>query len=664
MEALFLKILNMSITAGYVIFALLFIRLLLKGAPKKYSYLLWSVVLFRLICPVSFSSIFSIFQTEPFDMTMAQSGGAAALTYVPADIGYMNAPRVTVGIPSMNSVISESLPAATPYASVNPMQIWILLGTILWCIGIAALLVYNIVTYIRLKHRMATAVCLKGNVCESDKTRSPFILGFFKPLIYIPFGLGQQERGYIIQHEEVHLRRKDHWIKLLSLCVLAVHWFNPLVWLAYALMTKDMEMSCDEKVLSESNVNIIHEYSMSLLSFAANRRFPAASPLAFGEAGVRERIKNVLRFKKPPRRVVIFAVIICITSVAACAANPKQLRETKESSVKGQMQREGIKEEQLQYGNYAFEKQIYMNPLSSFIASNDYKEYYTLDENSLTVIDEAGSQRKFAIAYKKTQVDEQEFKTNFLIEGFNIPDISSYKECYQLTDDSGSSGYRIYQMDEEFWLVRLRRGDASDQKKSDYIWSIYKIAGNYGETPLKASISGYQNGVEEFLLLQGNFQSGYDADTCYNITPENIKQKSDYQVFKYNASSASFLLYEGNIHPLGEWFGGLGVTSMALADLDGDGKQELYFTYSWGSGIHRSHAAYFDPTDKQIIKFEYMHLNEDMMIAVNSDGEPSLYTAVISDLKDFVNFDIKKANYISDIVYQDGKILLSQASKE
>lgn len=651
MEALFLKILNMSITASYIILAVMFIRMLLKKTPKKYSYLLWSVVLFRLICPVSFSSIFSIFQAKPFDMTTAQKGGGATLSFIPADIGYMDTPRVTLGIPTMNSIISESLPTATPYASVNPMQILILLGTILWCTGIVILLVYSIVTYIRLKCRMTTAVRLEGNIFESDKIRSPFIFGFVRPLIYIPFGLGEQERAYILQHERCHLKRKDHLIKPLSFCILTIHWFNPLVWLAFVLMAKDMEMSCDEKVLSETDADIVHEYSTSLLSFAANRRFPAASLLAFGETGIRERVKNVLQFRNPKKWVIVLTVILCAAVVISCATNPMENTAGKSS-------------DEL-YGNYMFEKQVYMNPLSSFIASDLYKEYYTLTENILILTDEAGNQQRFEVTYEQDAVDEDEFNNSFMIDGFGIPDISFYKNMYQytLTDVSGSPIYRMYRLDDEIWLARIHK-DTANTQTSEYIWNIYKITRFDGEIPMKTTISGTQDGVEDFLSLQHDFESGYDTDTCYNITPDYIKENSDYLIFKYDTSCASFLLYEEKVYPLGEWFGGLGVTSMALADLDGDQKSELYFTYSWGSGLHRSHAAYFDPNAKKVVIFDYTHLNKDMIIIENNDGGLTLYNTHLNKTDSFVNFEFERKDFITDVVYENGQISLNPVANK
>ncbi len=634
MEGLFLKILNMSITASYVILALLLIRLILKRAPKKYSYLLWSAALFRLICPASFSSVFSIFQTKFFNMTAAQSRGSTVLHYIPAEIGYMNTPKVTVGIPAMNSMISESLPAATPYASSNPMQIWIWLGAMLWCTGVVVLLIYHIAAYLRLSRRMETAVRLENNVYESDKIRSPFILGFIRPRIYIPFGLGERERDYILHHERCHLKRRDHLIRPFGFFVLILHWFNPLVWIAYLLMTRDMEMSCDEKVLSETDGDIVCEYSTSLLSFAANRRIFAGSPLAFGELGIRERVKNVLRFREPKRWVIVISAVFCAAAVAACAANPVR-------SLGAEL-----------YGNYVFEKQIYMNPLSSFLALEGYREYYTLTENDLIVTDEAGNQQKYAVTYQQAEPDPKEFEKSFSPFLTDIPDISAYKDRrqYTLTDDSGAAAYRIYRLDDEIWLARIH-ANADNSQKGESIWSIYKIARFQGEIPLKISIRGTAEGVEEFLSLQGEFQSGYDTDTCYNITPEYIRENSDYRIFKYDTSCASFLLYEDKIYPLGIWFGGFGVTSMELADRNGDGEPELYFTYSWGSGMHRSHAAYFDPKEKKVESFSHTQQGGDMIITDNGSGGLSLYAAEISKMDSFVNFDIEKGTFILDIVF-------------
>ncbi|OME81335.1 hypothetical protein BK120_16875 [Paenibacillus sp. FSL A5-0031] len=647
METLFLKVLNMSLTASYVIIAVLLIRLLLKRAPKKYSYLLWAIVLFRLVCPVSISSELSLFNAPPFDMTAAQKSGEAALSYVPADIGYMEKPGMTVGIPTVNVMISDTLPQADTTASVNPLQIWIQIGTVLWCIGVLALLVYSLVTYFRLKRRMATAVRLDKHIFESDSIRSPFILGFIKPRIYIPFGLQEQERVYILKHEAYHLKRKDHLIKPLAFVVLAFHWFNPLAWLAFILMAKDMEMSCDEKVLSETGSGIAKDYCTSLLAFAANRRLPSASPLAFGETGIRERVKNILRFKTPNKRVIIFSAAACIIAVAVCATNP---------IVNGALQETGEP-----YGSYRFEEQVYMNLLSSFVAADGFKEYYTFTENSLIITDGAGNQQKMKAIYERKALDVQKFNESFM-PSINVPNILGYKERYEyvLTDSAVDPEYRLFLLDDEVWLAKTHK-DNVNTLKSEYIWSIYKISKLDEEIVESESIVGTQNGVDAFLALQKDFNSGYDTDKCYNITPQSISDNSEYSIFKYDKSAASFLLYKGVVYRLGEWFGGFGVTTMALADMDNDGDSELYFTYSWGSGLHRSHAGYFNPSTKEIVTLPYTNMNKDMTLVDHGDGSLSLYGADISNLIDFAHFNRKKTDFISDIVYEKGQILLSKA---
>lgn len=321
MESLFLTIFNMSVTACYVIVAVLLVRLLLRKAPKKYSYLLWSVVGFRLACPFSFQSAFSLFSLKLFDLSGAQESGGSTLQYMPQDVGMMKAPEMTSGLANQ---IGGAIPLPAPQSpvqSANPMQIILAFCALLWCAGIAVMLLYSFVCYARIRYRMRTAVLLEGNVYQSDQVRSPFILGFIRPKIYIPFGLEERMQKYVLLHERYHLKRRDHIVKLFSFLLLTIHWFNPLCWIAFFLMGKDMEMSCDEKVLSKAR-NIRRLYSTALLSFAANRRFPAPGPLSFGETGVKQRIRNVLGWKTPKPGVTVFATILCIALLTACAANP------------------------------------------------------------------------------------------------------------------------------------------------------------------------------------------------------------------------------------------------------------------------------------------------------------------------------------------------------
>ncbi len=328
MERLFLRLLNMSLAAAAVIAVVLFARLCLRRAPKKWSYLLWIIPAFRLICPVSFRASFSLFQLRP---PTRGSGSGPELTYIARPAA---APFV---VQNTGTAVLSSAPAPTvPAAAAQSAGVSLInIAIVLWCLGAAALLVYAFVSSLRMKERLADAVCLEGNVYESDRIDAPFLLGLWHPRIYLPAGLSGERLRYVLSHERVHLRRRDHWIKLLAFLLLTVHWFNPLVWLAFFLLSRDMEMSCDEKVLAEEGSSA-GEYSRSLLSFAAPRRFPLG-PLAFGETGVKERIRNALRWKKPRTWVTLAALLLVIVVTAACSADPPKeaaIEETIQGSMK------------------------------------------------------------------------------------------------------------------------------------------------------------------------------------------------------------------------------------------------------------------------------------------------------------------------------------------
>ncbi len=309
---LFIGILNMSLKASYVILFVILVRLLLKKAPKFISYLLWSVVAFRLLIPFSFESFLSIL---PKSMNTNP---------IPLDIVYQKAPQINSGLKPVDIFVNTSLPAPEAGASVNPMQIIMLIGSYLWILGIAALLIYSIVSVIRLKRQLKEAQLVDDNIFEANNLKTPFVLGIVKPKIYLPTGLKAEERAYIILHEQTHIRRTDHVIKLLAFLVLSIHWFNPLVWIAFVLMSKDMELSCDEHVLKEMEEDVKKPYASSLLSLAMGGHRINGSPLAFGEGNVKARIKNVLNYKRPSFWMISISIILAAVVVVGLATNPKQ----------------------------------------------------------------------------------------------------------------------------------------------------------------------------------------------------------------------------------------------------------------------------------------------------------------------------------------------------
>jgi len=307
MDSLFLTVLNMSLIGAFVIAAISIARIPLRKAPKIISYVLWTVAGFRLVVPFTFESIISLI---PFN---AQT--------IPMDIAVQMTPRINSGVSSVNNIVNNMLPSGMSHYSANPLQIWIAIGTFIWLFGAAVMLVYGVVSFIVLKRKMRGAAYIEANIYEAENIKSPFVLGIFFPKIYMPVGLSEHEREYILLHEQTHIRRRDHIVKFAAYFILCFHWFNPLVWLAFLLMSADMEMSCDERVLNELGEDLSDEYSMSLVRIATGRRVFNGSPLAFGEGGIKERVKRVLTFKKPSRIIVILSIALVVVMSTGFAVN-------------------------------------------------------------------------------------------------------------------------------------------------------------------------------------------------------------------------------------------------------------------------------------------------------------------------------------------------------
>ena len=315
MDTLFLSILNMSLTGAFVIVAVCLTRQFLKKAPKIISYALWAVVGFRLVFPFTIESIFGLI---PFNTTP-----------IPMDIAIQPIPRINSGIPVINNAVQNVLPAGTLYHSANPLQIWVAVGSWVWITGATIMLIYGVVSYMLLKGKMQKATHVGANIYEAEDLKSPFVLGVFSPKIFLPTGLAAHERGYILLHEETHIRRRDHIAMFVAYFILSLHWFNPLAWLAFFLMGADMEMSCDEHVIKKLGGDISEEYSKSLVRIATGRRLTATSPLAFGEGGIKVRVKRVLNFKKPSRLIIIVAVmLVAVLSVGFAMNRAAQDYET------------------------------------------------------------------------------------------------------------------------------------------------------------------------------------------------------------------------------------------------------------------------------------------------------------------------------------------------
>lgn len=442
---LFVTVCNMSVTAGFVIVMVLLARLMLRRVPRKFSYCLWLIVAFRLVCPYSIPSGSSMFNLE-FFRDRADTGSQVIWSMADmlnADIGEENAvlsggdrtvaaegerdgksvraegaeatdgernsgasgSEDVSGKPDGESADGDGVKSGTAKGGLSLAGpgdggkgiFGGTLGTVnraealafVWLAGVAVFLLYQLVAYGKLRRRVETAVRFGEGVYECDRISTPFVMGFFSPRIYLPFRMTEKEHPYILLHEQCHIRRRDHQVKVLAVLLLAVHWFNPLVWAAYHFMCKDMEMSCDEMVIGRLGNKVKEEYSRSLLGFAARGQGWAAAPLAFGEVPAKARIQNVLRFQSPKRAALLFGMVICVAAAVAGIGNG-----TKRSGLRYAGWRSISAEE-----NQDFERVVsYEYELPDTVKSLAvYKEYYrdgVQESYSLLSLQEIGEEQQ------------------------------------------------------------------------------------------------------------------------------------------------------------------------------------------------------------------------------------------------------------------------------
>ena len=313
MAAVFLKLLNLSISASWLVLAVLVLRLVSKRSPKWMNVLLWGMVALRLMLPFSIESALSLIPS--------------AETVSPAVVQFDPAPTITSGVNIIDNAVNPALSehfAAAPTMSVNPLYVWTYLAGWVWLIGLGAMLLYALVSYLRLRRRVSVSLCVRENIYLCDAISSPFILGVVKPRIYLPSGLDEVQRQNVLSHERAHLTRRDHWWKPLGFALLAVYWFNPVLWLAYTLLCRDIELACDERVIRTMDESAVKTYSTVLLACSMPRKAVITCPLAFGEVGVKERVRNALRYKKPAFWVVAASVAVCVVVAVCFLTNPER----------------------------------------------------------------------------------------------------------------------------------------------------------------------------------------------------------------------------------------------------------------------------------------------------------------------------------------------------
>ncbi len=313
MTEAFVRIFNMSISASWIVLVVLVLRGMLRKAPRWTIVLLWGVVALRLVCPISLESGMSLLPSaetiSPQILTEPFAGIHSGIDLVDN---------------AVNPVIRDAYTVTDVEKSGHTFVLGVKFFSRIWVCGMIALSVYTVFSYDRLRRKVATAVRYRENIYQSEYVTSPFILGVLRPRIYVPYDMEAQELTHVLAHERAHISRGDHWWKPLGYVLLAIHWFNPLMWLAYTMLCRDIELACDEKVIRELNSEQRADYTQALLACSVSHRSIAACPLAFGEVGVKDRVRSVMQYKKPGFWMLFLAILACLGVMVCFLTNPKR----------------------------------------------------------------------------------------------------------------------------------------------------------------------------------------------------------------------------------------------------------------------------------------------------------------------------------------------------
>ena len=491
---LFPAVFNMSITASVAVIAIIVFRLFFylfkisfKKIPTAIFYAMWAVVLFRLLCPVSITSPLSYFSRFESPVEHINSN-TSVMEFIPADIVHTEYPAVDTPVDFADHLINFYLPKGEEQLRADPLEAPIAIATDIWIMGIFGMAIYGIYSYSKLKNQLVGSLKLKDNIYLCDYISAPFVTGFFKPRIYLPSSLSEKEWTYVILHEQQHIKRFDHIFKLLGFIALAVHWFNPVIWLAYELAMQDMEMSCDEAVVKKLGEDICSSYSQSLLNFATGKHIFAGTPLAFGEGDVKTRIKNLYSPAKTTVVNSIFVAVLAGALIVALAINP--------DTNKGQIIYNGMVYQQSG------------NPVSSLpkgckeIGSLLYTEDWYWDNN---------------LYYEFSSI--------------NIDPIYRNMPIFQQKDNPGTI---FLTCGGEGWMPL--KADSMDYKKTD-IWIEPKQIGKGVEYTVQLNSDVKECGIVEDIYMQGNLYSSRLVSYCDSV--QNLENYRYTEYIEYEVRSSN-----------------------------------------------------------------------------------------------------------------------------
>lgn len=564
----FLELVNISITAGWIVLAVLVLRLLLRRAPKWLSCALWGIVALRVLLPVDIQSALSLIPS--------------AQTIDPKTI-YGNSFELNSGISAIDTPVNDYMGGNFYEGVTVPQQFQFNITQILaliWLAGMAAMLVYAFASWARLKLNLRTATKKEGNIYQCEFVQSPFVLGLVKPKIYLPYAINESDIPLVVAHEKAHIKRRDYLIKPLGFVLLSVHWFNPLMWVAYVLLCRDIESACDEKVIKDLGEEERRGYSIALLNASISRRSIAACPLAFGETGVKERIKGVMNYKKPAFWVVIAAVAVCIVAAVCFLTNPRdndsysyhvEMDEALSAVVENAILDENS-------GNFSGEFACQANEVLTVESSGGKKEKmhtvtvytmamyqrYSLDENN-NIVETGGSIEPIAITFKIGEDDEYTLLEYWEPE-MGSEYTSSIKSKFPKGVDTDTQNYvdRLQtvcdQKAREYFRAELAPTDTTEEFSTVAIVVPNEDKTGSAEIPTNSPGSFYQ-GVDDYLLHI--VESKSNGMTW--ITNEAFGKKYGYHVFLYCLDEA-YVYIGGKEYEIGEALNSGKVTAEAIVE--------------------------------------------------------------------------------------------------
>lgn len=594
MEAVFLKLANLSISAGWLVLAVLILRLVFRKAPKWIFCLLWALVALRLVCPISIESALSLIPS-------AQT--------LPPEILYTATPQIDSGIGAINSAVNPVLGqsmAPAPGDSANPAQVWSFILSGVWIAGVFAMVLYALTSYWLVKRRVGTATLLRENVKQSEQVDTPFVLGLFHPVIYLPYNIGEGDLEYVIAHERAHIRRKDHWWKPLGFALLSVYWFNPLLWVAYVLLCRDIEGACDEKVIREMGEEARKGYSIALLHCSVRRRSLAACPLAFGEVGVKERVKAVMNYRKPAFWIAAAALAVCAAAAVCFLTDPLPSREfpMEGNNIADLDPQEVVEQiakmEQLEDGSNLYVNgdnfEIVLTSDFQWADSGTVRFFYLRNQETysaqLRIFPDEG--KYFVTEATLWEEQDSHFMLQTYLEALKYLPQEVIRDCAPEAEE-----YCVYQVKDgtpasrkPAWTYTADGLGAIDS------WNIHlAVAPSYGgseATPAKEVLHFFYGGESDAPTVTKWFDytsSPSDMDWDGELVTE-LPQFPGV-TFRYTPEqiTAQGWKFEGRVLPL---ITGMPIWNGYFCDLTGDGMPELCATLSWGSGIVDNRVMVYD----------------------------------------------------------------------